>query len=55
MGWKLVFNKETGAWEKIWSSTAGKQWDDVKKYGSEMANTTTTSYEIASGELHAST
>ena len=53
MGWKLVFNKETGAWEKIWSSTAGKQWDDVKKYGSEMANTTTTSYEIASGQLHA--
>ena len=52
MGWKLVFNKETGTWDKIWSSTAGKQWDDVKKYGSEMANTTTTSYEIASGQLH---
>ena len=52
MGWKLVFNKETGTWEKIWSSTAGKQWEDVKKYGSEMANTTTTSYEIASGQLH---
>jgi hypothetical protein len=52
MGWKLVFSKEKGVWEKVWSSTAGKQWDDVKKYGSEMANTTTTSYEIASGQLH---
>jgi hypothetical protein len=52
MGWKLVFNKETGTWEKIWSSTAGKQWKDVKEYGSEMANTAETSYDIASGHLH---
>jgi hypothetical protein len=52
MGWKLVFNKEQGVWEKVYSSTAGKQWDDLKKYGSEIANTTETSYDIASGHLH---
>jgi hypothetical protein len=52
MGWKLVFNKESGAWEKVYSSTVDKQVQDFKEYGSEMANTAETSYEIASGQLH---
>ena len=52
MGWTLVFSKEKGVWEKISSSTVDKQVKDFKEYGSEMANTTTTSYEIASGQLH---
>jgi hypothetical protein len=52
MGWKLVLNKKTGAWEKVWSSTGGKQWEDAKNYATDVANTTTTSCEIASGGLH---
>lgn len=53
MGWKLVFSKEKGAWEKVYASTAGKQVEDVSKHASETANTATTSYEIAAGQLHA--
>jgi hypothetical protein len=52
MGWTLVFSKEKGVWEKVSASTVDKQVKDFKEYGSEMANTTTTSYEIASGQLH---
>ena len=53
MGWKLVFNKETGAWEKVYSSTVGKQLKDFEEYSDEMGNTIETSYDIAAGNLHA--
>ena len=53
MGWKLVFNKETGAWEKVYSSTVDKQVKDFEEYSDEMGNTIGTSYDIAAGNLHA--
>ncbi len=52
MGWTLVLNKETGAWEKVKSATYDKQVKDFKAYSDEMGNTIGTSYDIAAGNFH---